>query len=85
MADCNPLTDIASEQMEWHTKPKGWKVCPTCGCDNVRAGVQHRALAAEESWQYRALWVKCISVCFGTDHSVERIRSKEATHTGVGL
>ena len=47
-----------SSQMQWHTKPVGWKVCPVCGCEKVRAGTQHRALTADEGWQYRALWVE---------------------------
>jgi len=63
-------------QFEWHVKPNGWKVCPICGCDNVRAGVKHRALIASEQWQQRALWEKRIKVAFGMDFSIEAIRSK---------
>jgi hypothetical protein len=63
-------------QFELHLKPTGWKVCPVCGCENVRAGVKHRALTAHESWEQRALWVKRIKVCFGTDFSIEPIRDK---------
>lgn len=74
-----------SNQMQWHVKKKGDLLCDVCGCDNVRAGVKHRALTADEGFSYRALWVKCISVCFGTDVSIEPIRSKEAIKSGAGL
>lgn len=65
-------------QFDWHAKPTGWKVCPHCGCENVRAGVQHRALPAQESWQARALWEKKIKVAFGMDTSIEPIRARGA-------
>lgn len=35
----NGIPDVAKR---WHTKPVGVKVCDTCQCDNVRAGVRHR-------------------------------------------
>lgn len=67
---------ISSPQFEWHYKPKGWNgaPCPICGCEAKRLKAQHRALAAEESWRYGALWIKRIKVCFGTDTSEEAIR-----------
>ena len=51
---------------QWHTKPVGAKVCPTCQCDNVRAGVRHRIREDETGYWYE----KIIKVCFGTDTSI---------------
>lgn len=48
-------------------------MCPQCGC-KVRAGTVHRALTAEESWRWGALWIKRIKVAFGMDWSEEPIR-----------
>ena len=64
------------EQFNWHRKPSGWSgaPCPVCGCESRRLKAEHRALRAEEAWEYRALWVKRIKVCFGTDSSIEAIR-----------
>lgn len=63
-------------QFAMHVKPKGWRVCPICGCDNIRAGVSHRALIAEDTWLWKAMWVKSVSVCFGTDTAIEPIKAK---------
>ena len=38
-----------------------------CGCPTKRLKASHRALTADESWVLRALWVKRVKVCFGTD------------------
>ena len=64
------------EALKWHTKPKGGLLCPTCGCDNVRAGVQHTALPFPENIEWGCSYVKKIKVCFGTDSSIERIVNK---------
>jgi hypothetical protein len=77
MISVSKMMEDDMEQFTWHEKPKGWKVCPICGCDNVRAGVVHRALTAPESWDWKVLWVKRISVCFGTDISIEPIQAKQ--------
>jgi hypothetical protein len=63
-----------NEQTNWHQKPAGWKVCPVCGCENVRAGTTHRALKADEMSRYRSLWVKKVKVGFGMDTSIEPIK-----------
>lgn len=60
-------------QFEWHKKPNGWKVCPQCGCENIRAGTLHRATTADEGWTMRALWIKRITACFGTTITTEAI------------
>lgn len=70
--------EAMNEQTTWHKKPVGELICPICGCDNVRAGVEHRATMFGENWAIRSdnqscLWIKRISVCFGTDHSIEPI------------
>jgi len=65
-----------SEQFAWHTKSRGDLVCPICGCDNVRAGVKHRALPFPDNIDYGCTYVKSIKVCFGTDSSIERILPK---------
>lgn len=67
---------MSTEQMKWHRKPKGALLCPVCGCDNVRAGVLHRALAFGQARLRGALWEKRVKVCFGLDTSVEGIRPK---------
>lgn len=56
--------DHTGSQMEFHQKPKGWPLCPTCGCI-VRAGVWHRATGATENARHP--YVKRIKVCFGLD------------------
>ena len=58
-----------ASQFEYHTKPAGWNgaPCPICGCPTKRLKAQHRALTADESWAMRALWIKRVKVCFGTD------------------
>lgn len=61
-------------QFEWHKKPLGWKVCPQCGCEKVRAGVWHRATTFSENADWGSMWIKKISVCFGTDWSIEAIK-----------
>lgn len=63
-------------QFEWHYKPPGWSgaPCPICGCPAKRLKAEHRALKADESWEWRANWVKRVSVAFGTDFSIEAIR-----------
>lgn len=64
-------------QFDWHRKPSGWSgaPCPVCGCPAKRLKALHRALPAEESWQWGTLWVKHIKVCFGLDGSVEALSS----------
>ncbi len=63
------------DQYTWHTKPSGWSgaPCPVCGCEAKRLKASHRALKAEEAWEYRAQYIKRIKVCFGTDFSTETI------------
>jgi len=58
-----------SPQFQFHRKPAGWAgaPCPVCGCPTKRLKASHRALTADESWVLRALWVKRVKVCFGTD------------------
>lgn len=65
----NGIPDMAKQ---WHTKPVGAKVCDTCQCDNVRAGVRHRINEDATGYWYE----KIIKVCFGTDWSIEVIKPK---------
>ena len=66
----------APAQFEWDRKPTGWSgvPCPVCGCPAKRLKALHRALPAEEAWQFGAPWVKSVKVCFGTDSLVEPLR-----------
>ena len=65
----NGIPDVAKQ---WHTKPVGVKVCDTCQCDNVRAGVRHRINEDATGYWYE----KIIKVCFGTDTSIEIIKPR---------
>ena len=71
---------LQGAQYSWHRKPSGWSgaPCPICGCPTRRLRAQHRALTAEESWQWgtpgaAVLWVKYIKVAFGTDGTIEAL------------
>ena len=67
------MSGIPDVAKQWHTKPVGAKVCDTCQCDNVRAGVRHRIREDETGYWYE----KIIKVCFGTDTSIEVIKPKK--------
>ena len=58
---------IPEHTKQWHTKPVGAKVCPTCQCANVRAGVRHRIREDETGYWYE----KIIKVCYGRFEQIE--------------
>lgn len=62
-----------SDQFEWHLKPSGWSgaPCPICGCSTKRLKARHRALRADEAFDWGGSWLKRVKVCFGTDFSDE--------------
>lgn len=62
---------------EYHKKPTGELICPICGTDNVRAGVKHRALKADEIHQYGARYEKIIKTSFGADF--DRVKFNDKT------
>ena len=66
------MSAIPEITKQWHVKPAGQKVCSTCQCDNVRAGVRHRIREDKTGYWYE----KIIKVCFGTDTSIEVIKPK---------
>jgi hypothetical protein len=61
------MSGIPDVAKQWHTKPVGAKVCDTCQCDNVRAGVRHRLREDATGYWYE----KIIKVCYGRFEQIE--------------
>jgi hypothetical protein len=66
----------SEDPFKWHMKPHGWTgaPCPICGCTTKNLRAKHRALKADEAFEYGAPFMKRVKVAFGTDWSDELLR-----------
>ena len=63
-------------QFNWHLKPSGWSgaPCPICGCTTKNLRALHRALKADEAFEWGVPWIKRVKVSFGGDFSDEPLK-----------
>lgn len=70
--EANPIP--APQAFNFHAKPTGGGPCPICGCSAKGLRARHRATTtAERVRAPHVLFIKRVSVCFGTDTTDEAV------------
>lgn len=70
----NRSRNAAMSPTTFHKMPPDSKLCEICGCTGLRTGVWHKALTADEAFEWRATYVKRVKVSFGSDTTIEAVR-----------